>query len=78
VSGSADDPKENSRNFYAIDDFGLELALLERGSSRRTTVMRYPTRAYQSDSSSLPLGRSDDRINAKGGGFAAALEGAVS
>ena len=26
--------------FYAIDDFSLELALLERGSSRRTTVMR--------------------------------------
>jgi hypothetical protein len=48
--------------FYAIDDFGLELALLERGSSRRTMVMRYPTREYQSDSSSLPLGRSDDRI----------------
>jgi hypothetical protein len=55
--------------FYAIDDFGLELALLERGSSRRTTVMRYPTREYQSDSSSLPLGRSDDRVKTKGGGF---------
>ena len=38
--------------FYAIKDFGLELARLERGSSRRTTVMRYPTREYQSDSSS--------------------------
>jgi len=48
--------------FYAIDDFGLELALLERGSSRRTMVMRYPTREYQRDSSSLPLGRSDDGV----------------
>ena len=49
--------------FYAIDDFGLELALLERGSSRRTMVMRYPTREYQSDSSSLSLGRSDDWVS---------------
>jgi hypothetical protein len=28
--------------------------------------MRYPTRAYQSDRTSLPLGRSDDRVNKKG------------
>lgn len=48
--------------FYAIDDFGLELAQLERDSSRRTMVMRYPTREYQSDSSSLSLGRSDDWV----------------
>ena len=29
------------RQFYAIDDFGLKLALLERGSSRRIMVMRF-------------------------------------
>jgi hypothetical protein len=33
--------KENPRDFYAIDDSGLELALLERGSSRRIIVMRF-------------------------------------
>ena len=48
----ADCRKENPRDLYAIDDFGLELALLEPGSSRRTTVMRYPTREYQSDAAS--------------------------
>src|SRR5439155_189507 len=37
----------------------------ERGSSRRLTVMRYPTRVYQSDRSSLPLGRSDDCLNTR-------------
>lgn len=47
---------------YAIADFGLELARLERGSSRRIIIMRYPTREYQTDSSSLPLGRSADCV----------------
>ena len=46
--------KENPRTRDARDDFGLELAPLDGGRSRRIMVMRYSTREYQSDSSRRP------------------------
>jgi hypothetical protein len=45
--------KENPRNTYAAPA-RREPATLDRGSSRRTPVMRYPTRECQSDPPSLP------------------------
>jgi hypothetical protein len=44
----------------------VELApLREPGSSRRITVMRYPTRVYQSDHRRVLLGRSDHDVNSR-------------
>src|SRR4051812_4748248 len=45
--------KENPRSTYAAPARGRP-ATLDRGSSRRTPVMRYPTRECQSDPPSLP------------------------
>jgi len=48
--------KENPRYTYAAPS-KREPRSLDRGSSRRTPVMRYPTRECQSDPPSLPQGR---------------------